>query len=78
MTKYKWEGKNRSFEKSKSGGVGFILSKEVLYEVVECEREDIIYIGVDMSPGKFEWTFGCVYFRCKRLNEERMSYYLNK
>ena len=29
---YKLEGKNRSFEKGKSGGVGFIISKEVLFE----------------------------------------------
>ena len=42
--RYKWESKNKSFENGKSGGVGLISSKEVLYEVVECEREDMIIL----------------------------------
>ena len=56
---YSWYEMNRGWMKSKSGGVGFIIKRELSFMEVQCTCEDIWFIKVD--EGAVEWLICCVY-----------------
>ena len=72
---FKWYGVNRGWMKGKSGGVGFIIKRELSFKEIQCTCEDICFIKV--GEGATEWLIGCVYMNCegvrKEENAERVS-----
>ena len=72
---FKWYGVNRGWMKGKSGGVGFVIKRELSFMKIQCICEDICFIKV--GEGATEWLIGCVYMNCegvrKEENAERVS-----
>ena len=67
---YRWVGTNRDWSKGKSGGAGFIMKKDIRYEQVMCDCEDISFIKIGRMDGKFEWLLGSIYMNCEGIRRE--------
>ena len=46
-TLHRWVGTNRYWSNGKSGGAGFILKSDIIYEWVICDCEDISLIKIE-------------------------------
>ena len=51
---YRWVGTNRDWSKGKSGGAGIIMKKDIRYEQVMCDCEDISFVKIGRMDAKFE------------------------
>ena len=66
---YSWVCTNRDWSKAKSGGAGFIM-KNIRYELVMCDGEDISLKKIGRMYGKFEWLLGSIYMNCEGIRRE--------
>ena len=53
--RYKWIGTNRDWVKGKTGGVGFIIKRDLECKRISCDSEDICFVKIGQHDKRYEW-----------------------
>ena len=58
--RYTWIGTNRDLIKRRTGGVGFIIKRDLECKRISRDREYICFVKIGKHDKRYEWLFGSV------------------
>ena len=68
--RYTWIGTNRDWVEGKTGGVGFIIKRDLECKRISCDSEDICFVKIGKHDKRYEWLLGSVYMNCEVIRGE--------
>ena len=68
--RYTWIGTNRDWVEGKTGGVGFIIKRDLECKRISCDSKYICFVKIGKHDKRYEWLLGSLYMNCEGIRGE--------